>query len=101
MITESELRELLRDLESDRIERTTSKSDTDKFCEAICAFANDMPAHNRPAYLVLGARNDGSVAGMNVTDQLLQQLSSYGDSGQIVPLPSMPISWTRDGSRVT
>lgn len=91
MITESELRELLRDLESDRIERTTSRSDTDKFCEAICAFANDMPAYNRPGYLVLGARNDGSVAGINVTDQLLQQLSSYGDSGQIVPLPSMTV----------
>jgi ATP-dependent DNA helicase RecG len=91
MIDEQELRLLLADLESDRVERTISTSDTDKFCEAICAFANDMPASNAPGYLVIGARNDGEIEGIDVTDRLLQQLSSYADSGQIVPLPSMTV----------
>lgn len=91
MINERELRELLGDLESDRIERTLSTTDTDKFCEAICAFANDMPAHNRPGYLVIGATNDGTIEGVEVTDLLLQQLSNYADSGQIVPFPSMAV----------
>jgi ATP-dependent DNA helicase RecG len=92
MIDEQESRELLADLESDRVERTTSTTDTSKFCEAICAFANDMPMHNRPGYLVLGARDkDGKIVGVDVTDNLLQQLSNYADSGQIVPLPSMTV----------
>jgi predicted HTH transcriptional regulator len=74
MINEQDLRELLGDLESDRVERTISTNDTDKFCEAICAFANDMPANNRPGYLVIGARDaDGAIVGVRVTDRLLQQ----------------------------
>jgi ATP-dependent DNA helicase RecG len=92
MITEQDLRALLGDMESDRVERTTSTNNTDKFCEAICAFANDMPANNRPGYLVIGARDeDGAVGGVNVTDRLLQQLSNYADSGPIVPLPSLTV----------
>jgi ATP-dependent DNA helicase RecG len=91
MINEGELGRLLRDLESDRVERTTSTSDTDKFCEAICAFANDMPANRRPGYLIVGARDDGSLEGVNVTDRLLRQLSGHADSGQIVPLPSISV----------
>jgi len=91
MIDEQGLRELLADLESDRVERTTSTRDTDKFCEAICAFANDMPANNRPGYLVIGARDDGEIEGADVTNNLLQQLSNYADSGQIVPLPSVTV----------
>jgi ATP-dependent DNA helicase RecG len=92
MINENELRILLSDLESDRIERTISTSDTDKFCQAICAFANDMPANNRPGYLVIGASDsDGKVEGVDVTDRLLLTLSNYADSGQIVPLPSMTV----------
>ncbi len=92
MINNRELRKLLADLESDRIERTTSATDTNKFCEAICAFANDMPGNDCPGYLIIGARDsDGSIAGVEVTDRLLQMLSSYADSGQIVPLPSLAV----------
>jgi len=92
MVNAQELRELLGDLESDRVERTVSTTDTDKFCEAICAFANDMPGNNCSGYLVIGARDsDGKVEGVNVTDRLLQQLSNYADSGQIIPLPSMTV----------
>ncbi|MBL7648183.1 MAG: putative DNA binding domain-containing protein [Candidatus Hydrogenedentes bacterium] len=90
MINETELRVLLADLESDRIERTTSTNDTEKFREAICAFANDMAAHGQPGYLIIGARdNDGAIIGAQVTDELLKKLSDYADSGQIVPLPTV------------
>ncbi|MBN1867845.1 putative DNA binding domain-containing protein [Candidatus Sumerlaeota bacterium] len=91
MIGEQELRELLADLESDRVERTLSTKDTEKFCQAICAFANDMPANNLPGYLIVGARDDGVIEGVEVTDKLLQQLSSYADSGQIVFSPSIAV----------
>lgn len=92
MIGDVELRCLLADLESDRVERTVSTDDTDKFCEAICAFANDMPGSNLPGYLVLGARDkDGAIVGVKISDDLLKKLSNYADSGQIVPLPSITV----------
>ena len=47
MLSQNELQLLLVDMESDRIERTESISNTDKFCQAICAFANDLPNHRK------------------------------------------------------
>jgi len=92
MINEQDLGRLLADLESDRVERTTSTDATDKFCEAICAFANDMPGNDCSGYLIIGARDtDGAIVGVNVTDKLLQRLANYADSGQIVPLPSITV----------
>ena len=92
MIDEKELRKRLQDLESDRVERTISTTDTDKFCEAICAFSNDMPANHKPGFLVIGANDkDGAIVGIPVTDRLLQSLSAHADSGQIVPLPSLTV----------
>ena len=38
MITTTEIRALLNDIESDRVERTISTTNTDKFGQAICAF---------------------------------------------------------------
>ncbi len=70
MINEQDLRVLLGDLESDRVERTLSTTDTDKFCKAICAFANDLPANSSPGYLIIGARDkDGAIKGVDVTDR--------------------------------
>lgn len=40
-----EIRELLNDLENDRVERTISTTNTDKFGQATCTFANDLPNH--------------------------------------------------------
>lgn len=92
MLTKDETRALLQNTESDRVERTTSTLDTSKFCEAICAFANDMPNSGQPGYLFIGASDeDGSIAGIRITDQLLQNLASHRDSGQIVPLPSLSV----------
>ena len=42
-----EIRKLLNDIESDRVERTISTTNTDKFAQAICAFANDLPITDR------------------------------------------------------
>ena len=42
MITTTEIRALLNDIESDRVERTISTTNTDKFGQAICAFANGI-----------------------------------------------------------
>ena len=90
-MTDSELEELLYNLESDTVERTVSVRDTDKFGEAICAFANDLPNHRRPGVLFIGANDDGSGAGIDVTDQLLQNLGAVRSNGNLLPQPSMAV----------
>jgi ATP-dependent DNA helicase RecG len=90
MINESQLLALLADMESFRVERTVSTTDTDKFREAICAFSNDMPGSTSPGYLLIGVDDKtGKPSGLKVTDQLLQQLASYGADGAILPPPAL------------
>nr|WP_294901187.1 ATP-binding protein [uncultured Pedobacter sp.] len=72
MINQEQLVLLLSDLESDRIERTLATNHTDKFCIAVCAFANDLPNHQKPSYLLIGVNDDGSLSGLKVTDELLK-----------------------------
>src|SRR6266481_3022190 len=92
MLTEEQLVVLLSDLESDRVERTVSTTDTDKFSQAICAFANDLPNHRQPGYLLIGVRDDGSLAGLSVTDQLLQNLAAIRSDGHVNFPPAMTVS---------
>lgn len=42
MITTTEIRALLNDIETDRVERIISTTNTDKFGQAICAYVNDF-----------------------------------------------------------
>ena len=59
MLAKEELVELIQDIESSRAERTVSVNDTGKFCEAVCAFANDMPDSKQNGYLLVGVHDDG------------------------------------------
>ncbi len=86
-----ELEELLHDLESDRVERKESISDKDRICQAICAFANDLPNHGRAGVVFVGARDDGTCAHLNITDRLLQTLGAMRSDGNILPLPTMSV----------
>jgi len=90
-MTDDELRSLLGDLESDRCERKASLADPDRVREAICAFANDLPDHRQPGVVFIGARDDGSCAGLEVTDRLLQQLADMRSDGNILPTPAMTV----------
>ena len=54
MLTEAELLAFMGDIESFRVERTISTTDTDKFREAICAFSNDMPGSGQSGFLQIG-----------------------------------------------
>ncbi|MBQ8158485.1 MAG: hypothetical protein IJ081_05640 [Prevotella sp.] len=67
MITKEEIQELLHSTETYRVERTISTGDMDKFQEAICAFANDMPNSRKKGYLILGAHDNGELSGLKVT----------------------------------
>ncbi|ARV59899.1 transcriptional regulator [Nostocales cyanobacterium HT-58-2] len=84
-----ELEVLLSDLESDRVERKASISDKGKLCEAICAFANDLPNHQKPGVLFIGVNDNGSCANLHIDDKLLLTLSSLRSDGNILPFPSM------------
>lgn len=91
MIDDSQLEALLADLESDRVERKASLANPDKIREAICAFANDMPAHGQPGVIFIGVNDDGSCANLPITDELLQQLADMRSDGNILPLPSITV----------
>ncbi|TLV02234.1 ATP-binding protein [Dyadobacter luticola] len=92
MISEEEVKKILPALEADRIEKTISKTDADKFGEAICSFCNDMPNHKLPGYLIIGAKDDGTLNGTIVDEQLMQTLLNYRTDGRIVPPPAMVVA---------
>jgi ATP-dependent DNA helicase RecG len=92
MISKEELEQLLPQLEQDRIEKTVSVNDAQKFGEAICAFANDLANHGQPGYLIVGAHDNGAKAGMTITEQNLQTLLAFRSDGRIVPPPSLVVS---------
>ncbi|MBU0995070.1 MAG: putative DNA binding domain-containing protein [Proteobacteria bacterium] len=91
--SDSELEALLNALESDRIERKQSfKGDTPrKARQAICAFANDLPNHNKPGMLFIGANDDGSPSNIPITDELLRSLSDMKTDGNILSLPVLSV----------
>ena len=92
MINHTELLQLLADTESDRVERTVSVKNMDKFSEAICAFSNDFPNSKQPGYLIIGAHDKtGDIADVSITDELLKDLASIRNNGQILPQPALTI----------
>jgi ATP-dependent DNA helicase RecG len=86
-----ELYSMLIDLESDLVERKASLSNPDRVRQAICAYANDLPNHRKQGVIFIGANDDGSCAGLPVTDELLLQLSHMRDDGKIQPFPSITV----------
>lgn len=92
MVSAYELKKLLLDMESDRVEKTASLSDTDKICECICAFANDLPDHRIPGYLVIGVDPSGIPTKAAITERLLEDLAAHRSNGQILPLPVMNVA---------
>jgi len=92
-LTDQELEALLSDTETDRAERKESfKGDVPKKArQAVCAFANDLPNHNRPGILVIGAKDNGEPSGLDVTDKLLLSLADMKTDGNILPLPVLSV----------
>ena len=88
-MTQEELYEIIATDENYRIELTTSTGDMDKFQEAICAFANDMPGSRKKGYLLIGVRNNGEIDGLKVNDALMKKISGIRSDGNILPLPIM------------
>ncbi|MDQ6783611.1 MAG: putative DNA binding domain-containing protein [Actinomycetota bacterium] len=86
-----EIARLIADRESDRVERKASAAESDRICEAICAFANDLPGHRQPGVVVVGIDNGGQPTGLSVDDKLLLRLASLRDNDKIYPFPSIQV----------
>lgn len=80
----TELYDLIHLDESYRIERTVSTGDMDKFQEAICAFANDLPGQRKHGYLLIGVDDKGNISGLKVDDSLLKRLYQFDDHIEIL-----------------
>ena len=89
MLTKTEIENLLGDIENERVERTVSTSNTDKFAQAVCAFANDIRNSNLPGFLFIGVNDDGSLSGLKVTDELLRNLAGLRSDGNIFPVGTL------------
>lgn len=88
----AEIEKLVSELESFRMERTEALNDTDKFCKAICAFANDMPGSGKAGYLFIGVDKHGKPTGATIHEQLLERLAAHRNNGQILPVPNIHVS---------
>jgi len=91
MISEEKVKELIADMESDWIERTISIRD-DKLGPAICAYSNDFPNHKHSGYILLGVKDDGTLANMTWSDEELQKIGNIKSNGKILPQPSIVVS---------
>ncbi|MFK7971257.1 MAG: RNA-binding domain-containing protein [Bacteroidia bacterium] len=91
MISKEQLITYLHKLESSRIEKTISISDSNKFGEAICSFANDLSNSGEPGYLIVGAYDNGKLSGLNIDEPLLQRLMEFRNDGRIVPPPILNV----------
>ncbi len=85
MILRTDLERIFSSTESYRIERTTSVDNVDKFCQAICAFSNDLPGCGKNGYLILGVHDNGKLSGLKADDRLLLQITN------ILPQPVMSV----------
>lgn len=88
-MTTEEVKSIIQSNESYRIELTISTTDKDKFQEAICAFANDMPGSRKKGYLLIGVKDNGELSGLKVDDELQKSISALRSTGNILPIPVM------------
>jgi len=91
--TDTELLEIISEDEADRVEfkESLSGDSPGKIREDICAFANDLPNHEKPGFVFVGVKKDKTIVGLRVTDELLLQLADMKTDGNIVPPPSLTV----------
>ena len=91
--TKEELLQIIEYSEADCVEfkEFLSGSATERIREAICAFANDLPRHEKPGFVFVGVKDNRTIADLSVTDELLRQLADMKTDGNIVPPPSLNV----------
>lgn len=91
--SDNELEALLDDLESDLTERKGSFSGEipKRARQAVCAFSNDLPNHQQPGVLFIGANDDGTPSNEPVTDKLLCNLGEMRSDAKTLPMPVLVV----------
>ena len=94
---DEDLLHLMNGGESSRVEfkETLGGSAPKAIREAVCAFANDLPDDRRPGMIFVGVKDDGTATGLNIIDEMLVQLASIKNEGNIVPPPSITVKKLR------
>ncbi len=91
MLDDAEITALIQAGESDRVEFKESARDLAPIRQAICAFANDLPDHRKPGIVVVGLRDDGSCARLEIDDKFLRKIGGLRSDGKILPFPVMSV----------
>ena len=91
--TDTELLQIIEFDEADCVEFKESLSGNapKKISEAICAFANDLPNYEKPGFVFIGVKDDRTIVGLSVTNELHRQLADMKTDGNIVPPPSLTV----------
>lgn len=98
---DAEIEVLFRANESDLVERKRSTNLKEEILEAICAFANDLPDHQRAGVIFIGVNDDGSCANLTFSEKTLREVANWRNEGKIQPIPSIIVdSRTIDGCHV-
>ena len=82
---------LTSNLTAPEFKESLSGDSPTKIREAICAFANDLPQYEKPGFVFVGVRNNGTIKGLSVTDELLRQLADMKTDGNILPPPTLTV----------
>ena len=92
-LTDERLLQIIKAGESDCVEfkESLSGDSATRIRQAICAFANDLPGHKNPGIVVVGVKDDTTMASLTVTDSLLRNLADMKTDGNIVPPPSLTV----------
>jgi ATP-dependent DNA helicase RecG len=95
--SDAELETMLDERESDSVELKESWAGDapEKGRQAICAFANDLPNHEKPGVLIVGARDDGTPSGIEISDELLKTLADIKSDGNMLPPPTIIVQKRR------
>lgn len=91
MLDAARLSELVSAGESSNVEFKQSLSKDSEIGEIICAFANDLAGSGKPGHLLFGVENTGRIAGVAVTDAVLQRIAQLRVDGKITPTPAMDV----------
>ena len=89
--TDEQLLDIIASGETDRVEfKSSLQGDAPKgIREAICAFANDLPNHEKPGLAFVGVEKDGTLLGETITEETILQLADMKTDGNIVPPPTL------------
>jgi ATP-dependent DNA helicase RecG len=93
MLSTERLHAMAQDLESFQVERKASfKASKSAIEEAICAFSNDLPGTGLPGVVLIGADDKtGAPTGIDITDELLREITDIRSAGNILPPPLITV----------